>query len=93
LLEYPNGSKSETQVYLNIITTDIKIVLADPPGSSLRNKVKYDVCFSPVEAEGHRLKHPFDTVVEGVGLNRMTDNFENAIIDDAFTISDEGIIW
>lgn len=52
------------------------VVLADPPGSSLVNQVKYGVCYSSVEAEGYRTKHPFDTVVEGVGLNRMTDNFE-----------------
>jgi hypothetical protein len=44
-----------------------------------------------VEQDGFRKKHPFDTLIEGVGLNRMTDNFERASIDDAFTVSDEGI--
>lgn len=45
----------------------VKIILADPPGSSLKNKVKHNVCYSTVEAEGHRLKNPFDTIIEGVG--------------------------
>jgi cysteine synthase A len=27
------------------------------------------------EAEGKRLKNPFDTVTEGVGINRITENF------------------
>ena len=29
----------------------------------------------PEEAEGKRRANPFDTVVEGVGLNRLTANF------------------
>ena len=48
------------------------------------------MCYAFIEAEGHRLRNPFDTVVEGVGLNRITQNFEKALIDDAFTIQDEG---
>lgn len=50
--------------------------------------MKHKVCHAFVEAEGQRKKHPFDTLVEGVGLNRITKNFEKAIIDDAFTVSD-----
>lgn len=46
---------------------NIKIILADPPGSSLKNRVKHNLCYSGVQAEGHRLKHPFDSIVEGVG--------------------------
>jgi cysteine synthase len=34
------------------------------------------------------LKNPFDTVIEGVGLNRPTKNFNEAIIDDAYKIKD-----
>ena len=51
------------------------VVLADPPGSSLRNHVMCGLCYTDEEAEGHRKKHPFDTVVEGVGLNRLTKNY------------------
>ena len=67
---------------------NIKIILADPEGSGLFNKVKYGVLFTKQEKEGYRLKNPFDTVVEGVGLNRATANFDNATLDDAFKITD-----
>jgi cysteine synthase len=47
--------------------------------------------YSPDEAEGTRRRHQVDTVVEGVGLNRITANFEMAHgwIDDAIFVSDE----
>lgn len=41
------------------------------------------------EAEGSRLRHPLDTVTEGVGLNRLTANFSQAMIDGAFQCSDQ----
>ena len=53
--------------YINILFIEIKIILADPPGSSLKNRVKYNVCYTDEEAEGFRVRHPFDTVIEGVG--------------------------
>ena len=52
------------------------------------NKVKYNVLFTRQEKEGYRLKNPFDTIIEGVGLNRPTKNFDQAIIDDAIKITD-----
>ncbi len=36
------------------------------------------------EAEGKRLRNPFDTITEGIGINRMTRNFEMALVDGAF---------
>jgi cysteine synthase A len=43
------------------------------------NKVTRGVMFNKVEAEGKRLKNPFDTITEGVGINRLTANFALAI--------------
>jgi cysteine synthase A len=40
------------------------------------------------EAEGKRLKNPFDTITEGVGLNRLTANFASAAVDDAVRVTD-----
>jgi cysteine synthase A len=42
------------------------------------------------EAEGTKRRHQVDTVVEGIGINRMTNNIDLAIpiIDDAFRITD-----
>lgn len=69
----------------------LKIVLADPQGSGLYNKVKYGVMFSPTEAEGTRRRHQVDSVVEGIGINRLTANFNAGfhLIDDAVKVSDD----
>lgn len=66
----------------------LRVFLADPPGSGLYNKVKRGVMYTKEEAEGKRLRNPFDTITEGVGINRVTRNFEQAIVDDAFKVSD-----
>lgn len=68
---------------------EIKVFLADPPGSGLYNRVTRGVMYTSEEAEGKRLKHPFDTITEGVGINRLTANFSMAKVDGAFKISDK----
>lgn len=67
------------------------IVVADPPGSGVYNRVKYGVMYSGTEAEGTRRRHQVDTVVEGVGLNRLTRNLELGLpyIDDAVQVTDD----
>ena len=40
------------------------------------------------EAEGKRLKYPQDTITEGIGINRLTNNFKRAHIDGAFKGTD-----
>lgn len=52
-------------------------------------QVKRGVLYSAAEAEGRRKRNPFDTVTEGVGLNRLTENFARAHIDDAVQCSDQ----
>lgn len=68
----------------------IKIVLADPQGSGLYNKIKYGVMFNITEREGTRRRHQIDTIVEGIGINRLTKNFDagRKFIDDAVAVSD-----
>ncbi len=69
---------------------EMKIVLADPEGSGLYNKVKYGVMFDPKEREGTRRRHQVDSIVEGIGINRVTANFEAGMeyIIDAIRVSD-----
>lgn len=69
---------------------DLKVVLADPEGSGLFNKIKYGVMFSNTEREGTRRRQQVDTIVEGIGINRITENFEAGrdLIDDAVKVSD-----
>ncbi|XP_010252758.1 PREDICTED: cysteine synthase 2 [Nelumbo nucifera] len=66
----------------------IKCFLIDPPGSGLFNKVTRGVMYTKEEAEGRRLKNPFDTITEGIGINRLTKNFMMAELDGAFRGTD-----
>ncbi|EAU91082.2 hypothetical protein CC1G_03250 [Coprinopsis cinerea okayama7 len=76
--------------YLKTVKEDIIVAISDPEGSGLYNKVKHGVMFDRKESEGTKRRHQVDTVVEGIGINRLTHNFELAlpILDDAFRISD-----
>ncbi|RSH84834.1 uncharacterized protein EHS24_006363 [Apiotrichum porosum] len=84
------GTISGTSAALKRAVPDLKVVLADPEGSGLFNKVKYGVMFASQESEGTKRRHQVDTVVEGIGINRITHNFElgEAIIDDAYRVTD-----
>lgn len=70
----------------------MRIYLADPPGSGLHNRVVRGVCYSQQEAEGRHKRHQIDTILEGVGINRVTKNFNAARIDGSFRVSDRETI-
>ncbi|KAI0301040.1 PALP-domain-containing protein [Multifurca ochricompacta] len=84
------GTIAGTGQFLKSMTGDVLVVLADPEGSGLYNKVKHGVMYDHKESEGTRRRHQVDTVVEGIGINRVTKNIELAlpVIDDAFRITD-----
>lgn len=69
----------------------VQVVLADPQGSGLYNKIKYGVMYSPTEREGTRRRSQVDTIVEGIGITRITENFEagRELIDDAIKVTDD----
>lgn len=67
---------------------NVKCFLIDPPGSGLFNKVTRGVMYTKQEAEGRRLKNPFDTITEGIGINRITRNFAEGKLDGAFRGTD-----
>jgi cysteine synthase len=83
------GTIAGVSAFLRERDANIKIVLADPPGSGLWNKVRKGVMYDAAEAEGRRGRHQVDTVTEGVGINRITRNFARAVVDDAVRVSDE----
>jgi cysteine synthase A len=88
------GTLSGVALSLKSRLTNLKVVLADPQGSGLYNKVKYGVMFNTKEREGTRRRHQVDTIVEGIGINRITHNFEagRELIDDAIRVTDEQAI-
>ena len=57
---------------------NIKIYLSDPKGSALYNHIKYN-----------ELKSEGNSITEGIGSSRITSNFKEAIIDDAYQIDDK----
>ncbi|GAP88749.2 putative cysteine synthase A [Rosellinia necatrix] len=69
----------------------VRVVLADPQGSGLYNKVRHGVMYSPTEREGTRRRRQVDSIVEGVGINRLTANFDAGrhLVDDAVRVSDD----
>ncbi|KPI35636.1 Cysteine synthase 2 [Cyphellophora attinorum] len=70
-----------------------RVVLADPTGSGLYNKVKHNIFFSPTEREGTRRRSQVDTIIEGIGLTRSTFNWQvgddAGVVDDAVRVTDE----
>lgn len=71
--------------------SSILTVAAEPQGSGVYNRIKYGVMYSATEAEGTRRRHQVDTVVEGIGLNRLTHNIEMGLpfIDTAERVTDD----
>lgn len=65
-------------------------VLADPEGSGLFNKINFGIMFDLKEKEGTRRRHQVDTLVEGIGINRLTKNLESGLdyIDKAIRVTD-----
>jgi cysteine synthase A len=72
---------------------DVRVVLADPQGSGLYNKIRHGVMYSATEKEGTRRRQQVDSIVEGVGINRVTENFEAGrdLLDDAVKVTDEQV--
>lgn len=85
------GTISGVALFLKPRLPNLKVVLADPQGSGLYNRVKFGVMFDPKEREGTRRRHQVDTIVEGIGINRVTNNFEagRELIGDAIRVTDD----
>jgi cysteine synthase len=87
------GTISGVAKYLKeeVKRSNLKVVLADPQGSGLYNKVRHGVMYSSTEREGTRRRQQVDTMVEGIGINRLTENFEagRELVDDAVKVTDE----
>jgi len=83
------GTLAGVSKFLKTKNPNVQVFLVDPPGSSLFQKVKHGVCYTEEQAERTIRKHRYDSVVEGIGLDRITQNFQKAAIDDAFKIPDQ----
>jgi len=70
---------------------EVQIVLVDPPGSALYHKVEHGVAFAEEQRERHLRKHRYDTLAEGIGLDRITRNFSSGLdcIDRSIRVTDQ----
>ncbi|KAG7887402.1 hypothetical protein KL925_004552 [Ogataea polymorpha] len=85
------GTIAGCSIFFKQKNAAIKTILADPQGSGLYNRVQYGIMYDTVEKEGTRRRHQVDTLVEGIGLNRITNNFSRGemYIDAAEKVSDK----
>lgn len=87
------GTISGVGTYLKSKRPTCRVILIDPPGSALLNKVKYNIAFASEQKERSLLRHRYDTIAEGIGLDRVTRNFalgvDRGVIDDALRVSDQ----
>jgi cysteine synthase A len=72
------GTIAGVSIGLKERNKDIKIALADPMGSSLYSHIKFN-----------KLENSGNSITEGIGTARITKNFDRALVDDAFQITDE----
>ncbi|CAL00525.1 cysteine synthase [Aspergillus niger] len=84
------GTISGVALFLKPKIPNLHVVLADPQGSGLYNRVRFGVMFDYKEKEGTRRRRQVDTIVEGIGINRVTANFEagKELVNDAVRVTD-----
>ena len=71
------GTLAGVSIGLKNKNKNIKIALSDPMGSSLFSYVK-----------NKKLESSGNSITEGIGTARITNNFDRALIDDAFQTND-----
>lgn len=71
------GTLAGVSNYLKERNPDVRIALADPEGSALYNHHQH----GKLEGEG-------SSIMEGIGISILTDNYRQARVDSAYSISD-----
>ena len=68
-----------------------RVVLVDPPGSVLYHKIQNGIAYTPQQAERSLKRHRYDTIAEGIGLDRMTHNVTSGLdyVDEAIRVTDQ----
>lgn len=49
--------------------------------------------FTKEETEAMRKKYRYYSIIEGIGVNFLSDNLQQAVIDDSFKITDEEALF
>lgn len=85
------GTLAGVGTYLKERNCSVEIVLVDPPGSALYHKIEHGVAYAMEQSERSLRKHRYDTLAEGIGLDRVTQNFVLGLenIDEAIRVTDQ----
>ena len=85
------GTISGVGRYLKENVDCCKVVLVDPPGSALYNKIMHGVAYASQQSERVLRRHRYDTLAEGIGLDRVTHNLALGVdvIDSAIRVTDQ----
>ncbi len=75
------GTLGGTSRFIKEKKPEVCVVLADPPGSGLYSYVKT----GDLKTEG-------DSITEGIGIMRITQNFAQAKVDDAVRVVDRSVV-
>lgn len=75
------GTLAGVSKFLKEKKSDVHIRLVDPMGSGLFSYIKNN----EIKSEG-------SSITEGIGIMRITENFKNAVIDDAVRVNDQDMI-
>jgi cysteine synthase len=88
------GTIAGVAQYLKERNPQCRVVLADPVGSVLYAKVQHGVAFTCQQKEASLRRHRYDTIAEGIGLDRITQNVHVGLpyIDGAITVSDQDMV-
>ena len=83
------GTLAGVSTFLKSRKPSVRAYLADPPGSALHHRVAHGVLYAPEQQERTARRHRYDTIMEGVGCDRVTANFASASLDGSFQVRDD----
>ncbi|MCY1041231.1 cysteine synthase A [Corallococcus sp. bb12-1] len=75
------GTLSGTSRYLKEKNPALRVVLVDPPGSGLYSQVRTG-----------KLETTGNSITEGIGIMRLTENFRQARVDEAMRLEDQDML-
>jgi cysteine synthase len=85
------GTIAGIATFLRSVHPEAEVVLVDPPGSALYHRIEHGVAYSVEQQERTVRKHRYDTLAEGIGSDRLTENLSLGLdcIDRAIRVPDQ----
>jgi cysteine synthase len=87
-----DGDDLASRLRAAISRSGVAVVLADVTGSALYHRVQHGVAYATQQSERRVRRHRYDTIVEGIGLDRVTSNMRRALVDAAQLVDDRDAV-